>query len=79
MNKTPENPAVLHEIARRQIEDGEVVLKAAGLTGVHRVEVEVQRDGKIEHPPIPTTSDAFTDAWSVYSNYGKPSHPRKAA
>jgi len=63
-----ENPTELQEQARREIKDGEIVLKAAGLGKINRVQVEIERNGHIEQLPIPDRGDAYEAAYRVYSN-----------
>jgi len=74
-----ENPNELKEVARREIKDGEIVLKAAGLGRVSKVGVEVVRDGQVEPIEIHDNGDAFQAAWQAYSGYDKPERPHKGA
>jgi hypothetical protein len=74
-----ENPAELQEQARRNIKDGEIVLKAAGLGKIDRVQVEIERDGRTEQLPIPDRGDAYDAAFRVYSRHDGTDQRHEAA
>jgi len=74
----PKN-AEIHDMAHRYVDDGEVVLRAAGITKLDRATVELRRNGKVRQLETSNEGDAYDAAWDVYSNYGKSSDRTKTA